>query len=40
MNGAAIARLVMRQHDKKGVIWVPTANPSTGNYGLQIQFSF
>lgn len=40
MNGAAIARLVMREHDEKGVIWAPTADPETGTYGLQIQFNF
>jgi membrane-associated phospholipid phosphatase len=40
MNGAAVARLVIRQHDRKGVIWVPTANPSTGTYGVQLQFNF
>jgi len=40
MNGAAIARLVMREHDEKGVIWVPTADPATGTYGLQVVFRF
>lgn len=40
MNGAAIARLVMRVHDERGIIWVPTADPETGTYGLQVQFNF
>jgi membrane-associated phospholipid phosphatase len=40
MNGAAIARLVMREHDEKRMIWVPTADPSTGTYGIQVRFNF
>jgi hypothetical protein len=30
----------MREHDDKGVIWVPTADPATGTYGLQVVFRF
>jgi hypothetical protein len=40
MNGAAIARLVMREHDEKEIIWVPAADPSTGTYGLQLVIRF
>jgi membrane-associated phospholipid phosphatase len=40
MNGAAVARLVMREHDEKGVIWVPTADPASGTYGIQVRFDF
>jgi membrane-associated phospholipid phosphatase len=40
MSGAAIARLVMREHDDKGVIWVPSVDPVTNTYGIQVQFGF
>jgi membrane-associated phospholipid phosphatase len=40
MNGAAIARLVMREHDDKDIIWVPTADPGNGTYGIQLLFNF
>jgi membrane-associated phospholipid phosphatase len=40
MSGAAIARLVMREHDDKGVIWVPSVDPETGTVGLQMSWRF
>jgi hypothetical protein len=40
MNGAAIARLVMREHDDKGIIWVPSYIPETGTIGFYLQKNF
>jgi membrane-associated phospholipid phosphatase len=40
MNGAAIARLVMRQHDEKGVVWVPQYISETRTFGLQVRIDF
>jgi len=40
MNGAAIARMVIRRHDEKGVIWVPSYEPETGTAGIQVHFGF
>jgi membrane-associated phospholipid phosphatase len=40
MNGAAIARLVIRRHDEKGVIWVPQYISETRTFGLQVSYSF
>ncbi len=40
MNGAAIARLVMREHDKKGVIWMPSVDPESGTVGVQLSWRF
>jgi hypothetical protein len=40
MNGVAIARLVMREHDDKSIIWVPSYLPETGTVGLYLQKNF
>jgi membrane-associated phospholipid phosphatase len=40
LNGSAIARLVMREHDDRDVIWVPSYIPETGTVGLYIQKNF
>lgn len=40
MTGMAIARLVMREHDDKGIIWVPSYIPETETVGLYLQKSF
>jgi hypothetical protein len=40
MNGAAIARLVMREHDDKGVIWMPSVDPESGTVGVQLSWRF
>ena len=40
MNGAAIARLVIREHDDKGIIWVPSYIPETQTVGLYLQKNF
>jgi len=40
MSGAAVARLVIRRHDEKGVIWVPTVDPATRTVGLSVNFNF
>jgi hypothetical protein len=40
VNGRAIARIVMREHDEKGVLVVPTVVPETGSVGLLVEFGF
>jgi membrane-associated phospholipid phosphatase len=40
LNGTAIARLVMREHDDKGIIWVPSYIPETNTVGLYLQKNF
>lgn len=40
MSGAAVARLVMREHDEKDVIWVPSVDPETGTVGVQLSWRF
>lgn len=40
LNGMAIARLVMREHDDKGIIWVPSYIPETNTAGIYLQKNF
>ncbi len=40
MNGAAIARLVIREHDEKDIIWVPSYIPETQTVGFYLQKNF
>lgn len=40
MNGVAIARLVMREHDDRAIVWVPSYVPETGTTGFYLQKNF
>jgi hypothetical protein len=40
MNGRAIARTIMKEHDEKGILVVPSVTPETGAVGLYLQFDF
>jgi hypothetical protein len=40
MNGMAISRLVMREHDDRNIIWVPSYIPETGTIGFYLQKNF
>ena len=39
-NGWAVAQSVMRNHDKRGYVVLPTVDPQTGAVGLYAEFSF
>jgi hypothetical protein len=40
MNGRAIAQIIMKEHDEKGILVVPSVTPETGAVGLYLQFGF
>jgi hypothetical protein len=40
MNGRAISQIIMREHDHKGVLVVPSVTPETGSVGVYVQFGF
>jgi len=39
-GGAAIARLVIREHDEKADIWVPSYMPETQTVGVYLQKNY
>jgi hypothetical protein len=40
MNGRAIAQIIMREHDEKGILVVPTVIPETSSVGVFVEFGF
>ena len=39
-NGRTIAQVIMKEHDEKGILVVPTVVPETKTVGLMVEFGF